>query len=946
MFVNPGVKKDAWVKENKAAFLLFDEFGVGVAVISADMEILALNRVMKGWFPEVEFNKKPICYKAFNSPPRSAECSYCPTIKTLKDGKVHEDITNTPRPGGTMNFRVVSSPVKDKNGKVIAAIEVVEEVTGSVRAAERLDKFNKCFLDFGPDPVKNINLLTALCGELLGATCALYNRIESGTICSVGQWQAPPDYVPTDKAAGHICFDVVQQVKDEIMVVRDLMNSKYAKTDPNVIRYRLQTYMGKAVSTRKGFVGSLCVVYQKDLDPSEDDKKMLGIIASAAGIEEERLAAEEAVRASEEIYHATVDGLKYPVHLVDEKLNIIFINSVFLRWCRELGLKTDVVGMNVFDAMPFLPDRVRKEYAEVLRTGRPLATEETTFLSGKKIITETQKIPILDGGKVNKIITILRDITLQKRLEADLRESEGKYKKLFEDATDAIFIADPKTGEILDVNKQAERLIGLPKQKLIGMNQVKLHPSEEAERYREIFKDQVKQGMDTGNVGISSADGEVVNVNGEKIQVYINASLIEIGGKKVIQGIFRDISELKRIERDKKEAESLALIDPHTQLYNYRYLQRRIHSEFELAKRRATPLSLMMVDIDYFKSVNDTFGHEYGDTVLQEFAIVLQHASRGIDIVTRFEGEGFAIILPDTEEKGAFAFAERIQRVIKKHRFGANKVRLRISIGICAYPDYNIATVDDLLSDADKCVRLAKDQGGDTIAVYSQLRRKKPAAVAIDIGSQKRVTTITKKFIELIQRNKQNTIEAVYALAHTVGAKNAYTEEHSEEMVKLSTEVARRLSLTDTEIEDIKHGAMLHDIGKLGISEKILLKRGKLTKKEFEIIKKHPQIGADIIRPVHFLKNVVPIILYHHERYDGYGYGAKLKGEEIPVGARIVAVVDVYQALVSNRPYRKAYPKREAIKIIKEESGTHFDPKIVKVFLEVIARHAKKRAKR
>ena len=148
----------------------------------------------------------------------------------------------------------------------------------------------------------------------------------------------------------------------------------------------------------------------------------------------------------------------------------------------------------------------------------------------------------------------------------------------------------------------------------------------------------------------------------------------------------------------------------------------------------------------------------------------------------------------------------------------------------------------------------------------------------------------------------------------------------------------------DVNFSLVEQGAMLHDIGKLGIGEKILLKRGKLTKKEFEIIKKHPQIGADIVRPVHFLKDVVPIILHHHERYDGYGYGSKLKGDEIPIGARIIAVVDVYQALVSNRPYRKAYSKREALKIIKEESGTHFDPKIVAIFMEIVAKE--KKAKR
>lgn len=947
MFIYPGAKKDAWAKENKAAFLLFDEFGVGVAVISADMEILALNKVMKGWFPEVEFDKKPVCYKAFNNPPHSAKCSYCPTIKTLKDGKVHEAVTQTPRPGGTMNFRVVSSPVKDKDGNVVAAIEVVEEVTDSVRAAERLDKFNKCFLGFGPDPVKNINLLTALCGELLRATCALYNRIEGGIICSVGQWHAPKDYVAEDKAEGHICSDVVKQAKDEIMVVRGLMNSKYAKTDPNVMRYRLQTYMGKAVKTRRGFVGSLCVVYQDDVELSENDKKLMEIIASAVSIEEERLAAEGAVREIERQQGAILNNIPDIAWLKNKDGKYVAANEPFGKAC---GFKPEeLVGKSDFDIWPKeFAERYVADDKEVMRTGKRKIVEETMDdKEGKKPWLETIKTPIFnDKGRIVGTAGIARDITGRKKLEFQIKESEDKYRMLFEEANDAIFLADAQTGKIVDVNRQAERLIGLPRQTLIGLHQTKLHPSEEVESQKEKFQNHVKQAMSSKGSQAPSIESEAVNAKGEKIPVYISASIIEIDGKKIVQGVFRDISELKKVEREKKEAESLALIDPHTQLYNYRYLQRRIHSEFELAKRRATPLSLMMIDIDYFKSVNDTFGHEYGDVVLQEFAIVLQHASRGIDIVTRFEGEGFAIILPDTEEKGALAFAERIQRMIKKHKFGSNKVRLRISIGICSYPDYNISTVDDLLSDADKCVRLAKDQGGDTIAVYSQLRRKRPASAPTDVHSQKRVTTMTRKFIELIQRNKQNTIEAVYALAHTVGAKNAYTEEHSQEMVKLSTEVGRRLDLTDQEIEDIKHGAMLHDIGKLGISEKILLKRGKLTKGEFEAIKKHPQIGADIIRPVHFLKNVVPIILYHHERYDGYGYGAKLKGEEIPIGARIVAVVDVYQALVSNRPYRKAYSKREAIKIIKEESGTHFDPKIIKVFLELIARPGKKRAKK
>jgi HD-GYP domain-containing protein (c-di-GMP phosphodiesterase class II) len=129
---------------------------------------------------------------------------------------------------------------------------------------------------------------------------------------------------------------------------------------------------------------------------------------------------------------------------------------------------------------------------------------------------------------------------------------------------------------------------------------------------------------------------------------------------------------------------------------------------------------------------------------------------------------------------------------------------------------------------------------------------------------------------------------------------------------------------------------MLHDLGKVGISEQILHKKSKLNTKEFTEIKKHPQIGVDIIRPIQSLQSIIPLLLYHHERWDGKGYPFGLKKENIPLGARIVAIADVYQALVSDRPYRRAYPKRKAMEMIKENSGTHFDPDIVDVFINIL----------
>jgi HD-GYP domain-containing protein (c-di-GMP phosphodiesterase class II) len=154
--------------------------------------------------------------------------------------------------------------------------------------------------------------------------------------------------------------------------------------------------------------------------------------------------------------------------------------------------------------------------------------------------------------------------------------------------------------------------------------------------------------------------------------------------------------------------------------------------------------------------------------------------------------------------------------------------------------------------------------------------------------------------------------------------------------VQYATELARALDLPEEEIERIKQAAILHDLGKIGISEKILVKKLKLTRQELEEVKKHPQIGVDIIRPIKFLHNIIPLILYHHERWDGKGYPNGLKGEEIPIGARIIALADVYQALTSNRPYRKAYSEREAIKIIKKGSGTQFDPRMATKFVQIL----------
>ena len=190
-----------------------------------------------------------------------------------------------------------------------------EEIIERVRIQDRLAKINECFLNFGPDPTENIKRLTSLCGELLEATCALYNRLDSDLLCSVGQWRTPLDYEPVDKPDGHICYDVIKQERGTILVVRDLLSSPYAQTDPNVIPYQLQTYIGTGVNCGDVCIGSLCAVYQEDLLPSESDERTIGILASAIGVEEEHKLAEESLQKSRADLERSVAELESLHHI-------------------------------------------------------------------------------------------------------------------------------------------------------------------------------------------------------------------------------------------------------------------------------------------------------------------------------------------------------------------------------------------------------------------------------------------------------------------------------------------------------------------------------------------------------------------------------------------------------------------------------------------------------
>jgi len=419
---------------------------------------------------------------------------------------------------------------------------------------------------------------------------------------------------------------------------------------------------------------------------------------------------------------------------------------------------------------------------------------------------------------------------------------------------------------------------------------------------------------------------------------------------RIAAGMFANIIKRRQMDRDIKllnkellktnvKLKQLALRDSLTNLYNHRYFAEAIEAEFIRAQRHSLPLSVIMLDIDYFKSINDVYGHQFGDTVLKQLARQLTRMVRKYDTVIRYGGEEFIIITPEADKKIAVILAQRLLDVIKLENFGdkQHKVKLKVSVSVACFPEDKIHKGNDFIKIADFTLNKVKETGGDKVYAYSDVSKGRDKTM-LTAESEADVKELKEKLGKLTRRANESLAEAIFAFAKTIEIKDHYTGEHVEKTVHYATEIAREKNLSKEEIERIRQAAILHDLGKIGISEKILLKRTKLTVKEYAEIKGHPQIAADILRPIHFFQSIIPFILHHHERWDGKGYPFGLKGDEIPLGARIIALADTYEALTSDRRYRKACSKKEAIKRIKRVSGTQFDPEIVKLFLNVMKR--------
>jgi len=364
----------------------------------------------------------------------------------------------------------------------------------------------------------------------------------------------------------------------------------------------------------------------------------------------------------------------------------------------------------------------------------------------------------------------------------------------------------------------------------------------------------------------------------------------------------------------------LSVTDPLTGVANHRELLARLDSALDSARRQDKPLSALMIDIDNFKEINDSFGHPIGDEVLRVVATALAAGSRPADLVARYGGDEFMVVLPDTNAESAHTMAQRLADVVEQSTIPASfdRIRLSVSIGIAAFPA-DAESRRPLIQSADQAMYFAKHEGGGRICHIDssiQTYERDPA-----------------RLHALLERANLATIEA---LAAAIEARDPYTHGHTERAGEYAVALAAELGLPPSDRAALRLAAVLHDIGKIGISDAILKKPQRLTPSEYETIKEHSQIGFEMLKSVPFLKDELAIILHHHERVDGTGYPAGLQGEAIPIGARILLVADALDAMTSDRTYRRALPLEEAIRRLRAGAGSQFDAKVVQAVLRCL----------
>jgi diguanylate cyclase (GGDEF)-like protein/putative nucleotidyltransferase with HDIG domain len=373
------------------------------------------------------------------------------------------------------------------------------------------------------------------------------------------------------------------------------------------------------------------------------------------------------------------------------------------------------------------------------------------------------------------------------------------------------------------------------------------------------------------------------------------------------------------------QARLTSLTDALTGVGSRRLLEKKLEVECARSKRYKRPFSVAILDLDNFKNINDVFGHATGDEALKKLAECMKSQKRIPDILARYGGDEFVILMPETEANDALTFLERIRAEAWQVQVHEN-ISMTISCGIAqSKPDFSDSS-SDVIRRADLALYEAKSAGRNCVKLWNKKMSKFLRAGDIEF---EKIKKLKRRVAGLSEQAEKMFMQSIWGLVQALEAKDPYAKKHSENVMHYAVGIAEMMNISPKQLEVLRRAAMIHDIGNIGIPDAILSKPGKLTPRERKIIEQHPLIAVRILDKMSFLEQEVKIVRAHHEKWNGQGYPDGLLNTSIPIGARILAVADTFDALISDRTYHKSRSVAEALGILNDSSGYDFDPEVV-----------------
>lgn len=580
-----------------------------------------------------------------------------------------------------------------------------------------------------------------------------------------------------------------------------------------------------------------------------------------------------------EIYKSFLSNVPFPVWIVGFDLKVIFLNK---RYEERYNIKLkDAIGKSIEEIFTVEKSEIFNEklYEHLEKYNEYVAE---VLICGSFV--QCNIFPVFCNMKNFKAIAgVVIDINDRKLREDDMEKQKNILRTIIDAVPESIFYKD-KESKFIGYNKKFKEFYN--KQgvvEILGKTDLEIYSDKTVAKS---FIEQDRKIIDTKEATyyeqrIKNADGK--DIIEEIVKIPVIDKNNEVWG---LVGLARDITERKIME---EKLRYLSEIDILTGLYNRYSFEEKIK---ELNYEKYLPLGIIMGDVNGLKLINDTFGHLEGDNLLKSIAQILKEICHPKGSVFRWGGDEFIILIPNCSESQCEQITEDIGRKCEEVEYKYMKLSIALGVDI----------KHNLDEDIYECITKAEGK------VYRQKLLEKKSIKSSIMDSLKK----------------------------SLEEKNMETNDHTERVAKYSVTIGKKMKLRISELDELNLAAKLHDIGKIAINEDILSKSGELTKEEFEIMKTHAEKGYRIINASSELGSVARCVLTHHEKWDGSGYPLGLKGEEIPLMARIINVVDSYDVMTNDRIYKKAIGTEDAIRELEQCSGTQFDPKIVKFFIEYL----------